>query len=288
MNLKIIKSGFPLSCGIGIDNTGKKYKVIGGELFVGHQIKCEKFSSDNDGLYVIPELNYKDMSKFSKYYDKDNLIRFNQLKEVPIFSNKICCKIYEIGKYWVFLDDNIRQIVDYLESVKMSNFLKVKLTRDRLSHQGRAPIISIKYNDILKKAIKSKEPIKARFYCEDKYRDESKGVYADLIIRCYHKEKDKIQLEMWQIIDKNNFVYYVHGYINPDTFKFTHFDIAYHGTTKQDIINFVKNNMKMRIIKNKLLVLDKDDGIESIIIFNIMKMFFPMDKLIDEFLCEKL
>ena len=183
------------------------------------------------------------------------------------------------------MDFGIRKIYDYLYEKNLSNITRVKATKHRISHRGEAPIIARNFEPLLRDVIKYRTKCKARYYSEKYYRDESKGVYADLVVLAKMKKEGQLQIELWQLLNKCDKAFYVHGYIDTETMKFIHFDIAMHYADMNEFSKIIHGKSKMdSIIKDKLLRLDDVNGIDNEYIFDIIKMFFPMDDLVEEFI----
>lgn len=262
----------------GSDDHGNDYFVIGGDLCYGDLIEIEKYEN-NEKFWINQKVNYSNIEIFSKYYDKDSLIEFNKLKEVTRYS-KPNQRIYELDGYWVFIEKRIQNHVEYLYDNGLINNSKIKITKTWTSHFFRAPVYGINYTKLLSKIIKNNESISSWFICERK-KNFNQGVYADLYIIGNFDEKD-LQIQLWQIIDNGSEVLFAHGLIDRETKKFNHFDLASHFIDPMIIPSFLLNKQRMQLNeKKKWIRIDGEINEEQI--FDMIKMFFPLDYLIDEF-----
>ena len=134
--------------------------------------------------------------------------------------------------------------------------------------------------NLLKKVLDKKESVSSWFICE-KEKDFDKGVYADLFILGNFNEDD-FQIQLWQIIGDGNEVLFAHGLINKITFKFNNFDLASHYVDPIMIPKLLYNKERMDLLE-KTKWIRVDGEITEDQVFDMMKMFFPLDHLVDEF-----
>ena len=91
-----------------------------------------------------------------------------------------------------------------------------------------------------------------------------------------------MQIQLWQIIGDGNEVLFAHGLINKITFKFNHFDLASHYVDPIMIPKLLYNKERMDLLE-KTKWIRVDGEITEDQVFDMMKMFFPLDHLVDEF-----
>ena len=276
MKVKIHEEKFGGHLAKGSDKNGNEYFVIGGELCYGDTIEIEKYK---DNLWINQKVNYPNIEIFSNYFDKDGLIEFNKLKEVTRYSRPNQ-RIYELEGYWVFIEGRIRNQVEFLYNNGLIERSRVKITKSWVSHFFRAPVYGVNYSKLLSKVIKNGESISSWFICE-REKDFNKGVYADLFIIGNFNEKD-LQIQLWQIIGEGSEVLFAHGLIDRKTKSFKHFDLASHFIDPMIIPKFLSKKQRMEL-KEKKKWIRVDGEINEYQVFEMIKMFFPLDYLVDEF-----
>ena len=284
MKLRITKDRTGLGpVAFGVNGKGEKYIVVGGDLCYGETIEVDPYNEHSE-MFINPKINYESTNIFSENFDKDGLIEFDKLKEVKSKS-KPFQRIYELGDYWVFPERKIREHIEFLYNTDFINDSRIK-TKIKITNSwgalggGRAPVIFINYIDLLKKIIDKREAISSWFIC-DRKKDFDKGVYADLFILGNFIEDD-LQIQLWQIIGQGNEVLFAHGLIDRETFKFKHFDLATHYVDPVMIPRLIYDKQRIDLI-NKKKWLRIDGEIEEECVFELIKMFFPFDYLVDEF-----
>jgi|GEM_PF-2295273 len=279
MKLKITNNKIGAQLAFGIDENGKKHMVFGGDLCHGETIEVESYKGYPE-TFINPKVNYESIEIFSEYFDKDGLIEFDKLVEVKSKS-KPFHRIYEIENYWVFPDRKIKHHVEYLYDTNLISNSRIKITNSWSSVVSGAEVYGINYIDLLKKVIEERKSISSWFICE-REKDFDKGVYADLFILGNFNEKD-LQIQLWQIIGEGNEILFAHGLIDRETFKFNHFDLATHHVNPMMIPELIYNKRRIDLInKEKWLRIDGDIKQEDV--FELIKIFFPIDYLVDEFI----
>jgi hypothetical protein len=263
----------------GVDEKGKEYFVIGGDLCSGEIIEIEKYQN-HEILWINSKINYPDVKIFSNHFDKDGLVDFNKLKEVIRYS-KPNRRIYQLEGYWVFIEGRIQRQVEFLYANGLIKDSRVKISKSWIFHSARAPVYGINYSKLLKKVIEKGEPISSWFICE-KEKDFNGGAYADLFIIGNYNEKD-LQIQLWQIIGEGAEVLFAHGLIDKETMKFNHFDLASHFIDPMIIPNFLSTKQRMELTAKKKWI-RVDGEINESQVLDMIKMFFPLDHLVDEFM----
>lgn len=278
MKLKITDERIGPALAFGIDGKGDKHMVFGGDLCYGETIEVEPYREELR-MFINPKINYDSIDMFSEHFDKDGLIEFGKLKEVRSKS-KPFRRIYELGDYWVFPQRKIKHQVEYLYENSLIDNSRIKITKSWSSVIGRAPVYAVNYIELLKKVIANRESISSWFICE-REKDFDKGVYADLFVLGNFNESD-LQIQLWQIIGEGDEILFAHGLIDRETFKFNHFDLATHYVHPKMIPRLIYDKQRIDLIKKeKWLRLDGE--IEEENVFELIKMFFPIDYLVDEF-----
>ena len=278
MKLKITNERIGPVLAFGIDSNGDKHMVFGGDLCYGETIEVEPYKEESR-MFINPKINYDSVDIFSDYFDKDGLIEFGKLKEVKSKS-KPFQRIYELGDYWVFPNRKIKHQVEYLYENCLIDNSRIKITNSWSSVVGRAPVYAVNYIELLKKVITKRESISSWFICE-REKDFDKGVYADLFVLGNSNESD-LQIQLWQIIGEGDEILFAHGLIDRKTFKFNHFDLATHYVHPMVIPRLIYDKQRIDLI-NKEKWLRLDGEIEEENVFELIKMFFPIDYLVDEF-----
>lgn len=278
MKLQITNERIGLALAFGIDGKGEKHMVFGGDLCYGETIEVEPYNEESR-MFINPKINYDSIDIFSEYFDKDGLIDFRKLKEVK-HKSKPFQRIYELGGYWVFPQRKIQFHIEYLYENNLIQNSRIKITKSWSSILGRAPVYAVNYIDLLKKVIERRESISSWFICE-REKDFDKGVYADLFVLGNFNESD-LQIQLWQIIGEGDEILFAHGLIDRETFKFKHFDLATHYVHPMMIPRLIYDKQRIDLI-NKEKWLRVDGVIEGESVFELIKMFFPIDYLVDEF-----
>lgn len=278
MKVEIHKQKFGGGFAKGNDKSGNEYFVIGGDLCYGDTIDVEKCEG-KENLWINRKVNYSNIEVFAKHFDKDGLIEFTKLKEVTRYSkpNK---RVYELEGYWVFVEKRIQNQVEFLYDKELIDSAKIKITKSWTSHFFRAPVYGLNYSNLLNKVIENCESISSWFIC-NREKSFNEGVYADLFIIGNFNEND-LQIQLWQIIDEGSEVLFAHGLIDRETMKFKHLDLASHYIDPMIIPKFLSDKQRMELkAKKKWIRIDGEINREEV--FDMIKMFFPLDYLIDEF-----
>lgn len=278
MKLKIKEDRIGPGIARGLDENGIEHFVLGGDLCYGETIDVVP-SSGNTSVFINSKVNYDNVEMFSKYFDDEGLIAFPKLKEVK-HKSKPYNRIYELDDYWVFIERRIKNQVEYLYQNELTDSSKIKITKSWATMVGRVPVYSVNYADVWQKVIDKRETINSWFFCE-KEKDFDKGVYADLHVMCNLNE-NYLQIQLRQFIGQGEEVLYAHGLLDRDTFTFIHFDLATHYVDPIMITRFLFNKERMDLLgKEKWLRIDGD--ISESQAFDLIKMYFPIDYLVDEF-----
>jgi len=278
MKLKITNERIGLGLAFGIDDKDEKHMVFGGDLCYGETIEVDKYKEESK-MFINSKVNYESTAIFSEHFDKDGLIEFSKLKEVTSKSKPLQ-RIYELNNYWVFPERRIKYHVEYLYEKKLINESRIKVSKSWSSVVGRAPVYAVNYIELLKNVIDKRESISSWFICE-REKDFDKGVYADLFVLGNFNESD-LQIQLWQILGEGSEILFAHGLIDRETFKFNHFDLATHYVHPIMIPKLIYDKQRIDLI-NKEKWLRIDGMIEEESVFELIKLFFPIDYLVDEF-----
>lgn len=278
MRCKVTNERNGTSFSYGIINSNEKVKVLHGHLFYNKEVEIEKYKDD---FYIPSKLNYDENEILRKFQDKDGLIDFSILNEVPSISTK-GKRIYELDGFWFFIPKQIENVVEYLYDNSLINNSKIKLTSRHSIHSGRAPIINIKYDKMFKKIVNEKKSITAYFYSEEN-KDFEKGVYADFFVLGTYKS-NKIQFELWQIINDGTELFYSHFIKDLSLNTFTHFDLANHIKSPESNIEDLLNKKIKPNITKKIKWFRNDNNFSEQQIFEITELFFPLDQVFNEFI----
>lgn len=262
----------------GIDEKNNNFLVFGGDLFVGEYIEVESYGESNES-FIISQLNYNSIEIFKKHFDKDGLIRFEELNEIE-HKSKPYNRIYEIDGYWVFPEKKIINQLEYLYKNGFVNDCRIKISKNYNTITSRISVYSVDYQKIIENVIKNRKPISSWFICErEKNFDER--VYADLYVLGNINDSN-IQIQLWQIIGQGDEVLYAHILLDKESKEINHFDLATHFVNPIDIPKLIHYKDRIDLIsKTKWIRIDK--GIVEKNVFDLIKMFFPIDYLVDEF-----
>lgn len=278
MKLRITEDRIGPTLAFGINDKEDKYIVYGGDLCYGETIVVEPYEGYSK-MFINPKINYESIDIFSRYFDKDGLIEFNKLGEV-ISKSKPFHRVYELDNYWVFPERKIKYHIEYLYENNLINKSRIKITNSWSSVVGRVPVYSVNYLDLLRKVIEKKQAISSWFICE-REKDFDKGVYADLFVLGNYNEED-LQIQLWQIIGQGGEILYAHGLMDRNTFIFKHIDLATHYINPIMIPRLIYHKQRIDLIKKEKW-LRVDGEIKEEIAFELIKKFFPIDYLVDEF-----
>lgn len=262
----------------GILNSNERIKVISGHLFYNMEIEVEKY--DND-FYIPSKLNYDENELLSRFQDKDGLIEFSILQEVKSISTK-GKRIFELDGFYLFVPLQIIYVVEYLYEKNLINSSKIKLTRSHTINPSSAPIINVNYDKMFEKIVNNNIAMKAHFYSEEEKNFE-KGVYADFFV-LGTKKSNEIQFELWQIIDNGDELFYSHFIKDLNKMTFKHFDLATHIKSEDSNIDDLLNNKLKPNVIQKIKWFRNDNDFSEKQIFEITKLFFPLDDVFDEFI----
>ena len=266
-----------LGIGIGKDTEGNTIPVINGDLFLNSN--CDVVFNGNTAVpkqfdYVIEDL-------IKDFCDKDHLISTNELKEIP--KSKVDDRIFELNSKWCVPEYASKKLVEIAFENKLWNQAKIKIDTIRHRTIARATYFGVNFVEAINEAIKTGESI-THLFCPHQKDWSEQGLFADFLIKITKTKKGNIEFNGWQAIGNEACVYYVHGIFDISNSFFEHIDFAYHEhysiSTVKQLITTHKGKPKLKS-KNKIFRLDGE--IEVSIGFQLMKYFFPIDKLMDEF-----
>lgn len=275
IKLKITNDKLGPGYGKGVDSDGKYHIVIGGDLCYGTYVNVSK---KRDGRYIISPLDYPENEKILEKYDDDALIRLSDLSEVKHIS-KPYKRVYEFDGFWYFVPDNIRNEVEYLYSNDLTTISRIRVTKKWSSVRSGAAIQMVNYHKLFQEVLEKRKHVSAHYYSE-KDKDFDNNVYADLFIRGDNSSK-VFQIQLWQIVGEGKNILYSHAMMDSSCINYEHFDLATHHVDKFDIPFFLYEKKRLNAKKTKWLRID--GSFEEKIVFELTKMFFPYDDLIDEF-----
>jgi len=261
--------------GRGVDNEGNKHLIIGGDLCYDSNVKVSKNKDDN---YIICTLNYPNYEKIIEKYDGDGLVKMTDLSEVKHIS-KPYKRVYEFDGYWYFVPYEIREEVEYLYNNDLTSISRIKVNKKWCTTRSGAAIQMVNYHKLFQEVLTKRKHISAHYYSE-KAKDFNKGIYADLFIRG-DKSASVFQIQLWQIIGEGKDLLYSHAMMDELNLNFVHFDLATHHVDKTEIPFFLYEKKRMKAQKTKWLRIDGE--FNEKVVFDLTKLFFPYDGLIDEF-----
>lgn len=278
MKCKILNEKNGTIYSFGITSLKEKINVLHGHLFYDKEIEVEKV---NDKFYIPKKLNYNEQEILAKYQDADNLIEFSLLNE-DFYVSKPGKRIYNIDDRWFFIPKIITKVVEYLYENSLISNSKLKLTRQHTIHSSRAPIININYDKMFERVVSEKKAVNAYFYSEEE-KDYERGIYADFYV-LGSQNNNEIQFELWQIIGNGEELLYSHFIKNIESQSFKHFDLATHIKSEEAKIEDLLFSKMKPLIDKKVKWFRNDNNFTEKQIFDITKLFFPLDDLFNEFL----
>lgn len=260
-----------------ITDEHKEIKVLEGHLFYNKIVEVEKY---NDEFYKVKKLDYDEEAILEKYVDDEKLIFLDSLKEDMYVSNPYK-RIYEIDGYWFFVPTTLTSIVEYLYENDLKKHSKIRVTKTHTTSKSRAPIINVNYDRLFQLVTDKKSPINAHFYCENK-KDFLDSVYGDFYV-LGSVANNEFQLELWEIIGNGEELFYSHFIQDLSSSSITHFDLAKHiKDPNAKVEDLLSSKMKLKLIE-KIKWFRKDNGLTRKQVFEITKLFFPLESLVDEF-----
>lgn len=184
------------------------------------------------------------------------------------------------GDELLYIPDEIKGVVEYVEVNKLESSSKIRLNKNR-SHRHEAPIIELYYKDLFDKAIKDRKGFPAKFFCKKTIEDG--GPYSRLYIYSYLDKNEKdVVFQLWEVIEHSNEIKYCHFIKDLDSNIFTHFDLAKHIHCLS--LEFdVKDLPKGIYLESKEKYFRNDSNLSEEHIFEITKRFFTHSGLIEEF-----
>ena len=262
----------------GVSNDGNRILVSGGDIFLNKQ--CEVIL--RDGFAVPAKLNYELPLLQKKFGDKDGLIPFCVLKEYENSSEKR--RIFELDNHICLPSENCSNLLSIAYELDFEKKSRIEITRSTGGVRCAAMIYGIDFEKALKKCLQN-GIVKSYLYCPVRRAIED-GFFADFLIRLTRNKSKQVELNAWQVIDKDTRLYYVHGIILEDGSGFLHLDFAYHNTTREYIEKLLANIKENPVLSHKQKIFRVDDSSGKIgfsLAFALMKNFFPLDHLVDEY-----
>jgi hypothetical protein len=114
-----------------------------------------------------------------------------------------------------------------------------------------------------------------------KKKDFTNGFYADFYV-IGNLNEGNFQLQFWEIIGDGQELFYSHFIKNLTKDTFSHFDLATHYLKNScNVDDLLQRKSKLQIEKYKWF--RNDSNLSKDQIFDITKLFFPLENLIDEF-----
>ena len=219
---------------------------------------------------------------FQKYYDKDNLIStsFLEVVEHPAMGTLIYVK--GNAPIQVFLLPDLDSVFKFIyEEKNLWNNASFYVINRKIS-KLRAPIYGVPFVKALKVVLKE-GLIKSRFYFPNYDKLKYEAVIADLIIHLgFNRKEKKKEVQLWQSLDKDNKVFYIHFIIDNYLNAVEHLDGAIiHFTDEQKNILFEKGKKVKGDSYQKLFRINSIISIEKSI--EIIRKYFPIEELANEY-----
>lgn len=147
---------------------------------------------------------------------------------------------------------------------------------------ARVPVFGIDFNKAILSAVRNGNST-AHFYSPKVKKWGDLGTFADFLIKINKNKEKLLVFQAWQAIEKEETLFFVHGILSRDLKYFTHIDFAYHYTSLDEIQKLIHNGEEKPILSSKEKILRLDGQIPFDTGFELMRAFFPIDNLVDEY-----
>lgn len=216
------------------------------------------------------------------YFNKDNLIPSKYLKVINEPPQKIFLSVKNVPLFQVYLPIDTSEIFEIIFNDKKLWLKSSFYVTDKKISKLRAPIFGVPFNKALNLVIKE-GLIKSRFYLSNSDELKNNAVIADLLVHsAFNKKEIKYELQFWQMLDKDNQVFYVHSILNFYTKTVEHLDGAIIlFTDEQRNLLFEKGKKIKGYYYQKYFRLDANIAIDLAI--EIIRKFFPIEELANEY-----
>jgi hypothetical protein len=276
--VKVDKTIFWKGLAHGRDQQNNSYIIENGDLFLGQNIDVY---ITGKRYAKIPQFNFDLQKLTAEFGDDDELIQTKKLKELRF--SKENDRIFELGDYWITPDREIYGAIELLlQDKSLWTQARIRVSnKSRQTVRSRVQSFGIDFTKAIEKVIQTKKEY-SYFYCENKKEFETQGAFADFLVLLNTTKRSVIELQCWQAFGQDEILTYAHGEIDNNRRVFIHFDCAKHFSTLGEIEYLFRHKNKLnRNKKRKYFRLDGEIDYESI--FRLMKTFFPLDNLIDEY-----
>lgn len=271
----ITKNIFP-GVALGQTSMGNIFYIMNGDLYLDKS--CDVLI--NEKTATLKELNYDITHFIEKYGDKDSLISTQYLQEIK--QSKPFDRIFEIENKWCFPSYSIKRLTEIAISNDLWNAARISISKTRFRVISRATIFGVDFQRAIFKAVKEGISV-THLYCPN-YKDWTHlGVFADFLIKVTKTKEGLIEFNSWQAIGEEENLFFVHGIINDKLTYFIHIDFAYHHCSLEEIQKLLSNGKEKPILTFKEKIFRIDGQIEIDLGFELMRIFFPIDRLVDEY-----
>jgi hypothetical protein len=275
MVLKIIKKIFP-GVALGQDNEGNLFYVQNGDLFLNDSCEVEV----GDKVATLQELNYDLNYIKDKYGDKDNLIHSWLLTQTKF--SKPFDRIFQIENKWCFASYSCKKLVEIVFVNDLWRSTRISVSKNRITSVSRAAVFGINFKNAILKALKNGRSV-THLYWSDYKEWQHRGIFADFLIKITMTKDNVAEFNAWQAIGTEEALFFVHGILDKSFQNFTHIDFAYHYTNLEEIQKLLQYTKDKPILTSKKKILRIDGEITVDIAFELMRSFFPIDNLVDEY-----
>lgn len=261
---------------LGQDIHGNSFYIMNGDLYLDKTCEVEM----NGKSAILKELTYDISSLVQKYGDKDGLIETGKLEETIL--SKPLDRIFRIDDKLCFPLYPIKKLVEIIISNNLWKSTRIAISKTRFKIVARATVFGIDFRNAILKATKEGISI-THLYWSDFKNWSDLGAFADFLIKITKTKKGILEFNCWQAIGSEETLFFVHGIFDKNLKNFSHLDFAYHHTSLSEIQKLLSSNKDKPVLKFKEKILRLDGEIEIEIGFELMSLFFPMDKLVDEY-----
>jgi len=272
--VQVIKTILP-GLALGQDRQGTNFFIINGDLYLDKS--CDV--AINGKSAILKELNYDVSTLIEEYGDKDGLIVTSKLKET-IFSKPLD-RVYEIDNKFCFPSYPIKELLEIIISNNLWPSTRIAISKTRFKTAARAKVFGIDFRKAILKAATDGISV-TRLYSSD-FKEWDLGVFSDFLIKITKTKEDILEFNSWQAVGNEGPLFFVHGIFDKTLVNFNHIDFSYHHTSLNEIQKLLSSGKDRPVLtcKEKILRLDGEIRIETG--FELMRIFFPIDSLVDEY-----
>ena len=273
--LRVIRNILP-GVALGQDSQGNSFYIMNGDLYLDKVCEVEI----NGKSATLKELNYDIFSLIQIYGDNDGLVETCKLEEAKF--SKPFDRIFKIEDKFCFPSYPIKKLIEIIISKNLWTSTRIAISKTRFKSITRATVFGIDFRKAIIKAIKEGISV-THLYWSDFKEWTDQGVFADFLIKITKSKEGLIELNSWQAVGSERTLFFVHGIFDESHKNFIHLDFAYHHTSIDEIQKLLLSGKDKPVLTKKEKILRLDGEIDTDIGFELMRIFFPIDNLVDEY-----